>query len=349
MSTTIYQIDPLHDSRWPEFVDRHPHASVFHSSEWLQSLRKTYGYRALVFTPDPPGVPLTSGIVACQVDSWLTGRRLVSLPFSDHCEPLVDNAKDLQSLLIELKSRQSGRWKYVEIRPRSIWGSDEENHTGFGGAGQYFLHTLDLRPALEDLYRALHYSVRRNIRRAEREGLIYEEGRSERLLNKFYRLLLMTRRRHQLPPQPMSWFRNLISCLDERLKFRMASKDGQPVASIVTLRYKQTLVYKYGCSDARFHSLGGVSLLFWRAIQEAKQEGLEEFDLGRSDSDQTGLITFKDHWGSSRSTLTYFRYPRTDLHLARESRRMRFAKRVLGHFPDGILAVTGRLFYKHMG
>lgn len=88
-----------------------------------------------------------------------------------------------------------------------------------------------------------------------------EEGRSEILLDKFYDLLLLMRRQHQFPPQPRDWFRNLFACLGEQIKIGVASKDGQPIASILTLSYKGSLVYKYGCSDARFHNLGGMSFL----------------------------------------------------------------------------------------
>jgi hypothetical protein len=67
------------------------------------------------------------------------------------------------------------------------------------------------------------------------------------------------------------------------------------------------LVYKYSCSDAQYHRLGGVHLLFWRSIQEAKRDGLSVFDLGRSEWAHTGLIAFKDRRGANRSTLTYLR------------------------------------------
>ena len=86
---TVYTLDPLRDSRWSELVERHPHASVFHTAAWLQSLQRTYGYQPIAFTTSAPGTPLADGVVMCKVRSWLTGRRLVSLPFADHCEPLV--------------------------------------------------------------------------------------------------------------------------------------------------------------------------------------------------------------------------------------------------------------------
>ena len=50
----VYAIDPLHDARWPEFVCRHPNASVFHTRGWLRALQTTYGYEPVVFTTSAP-------------------------------------------------------------------------------------------------------------------------------------------------------------------------------------------------------------------------------------------------------------------------------------------------------
>ena len=92
----------------------------------------------------------------------------------------------------------------------------------------------------------------------------------ELLLDHFYRLMLLTRRRHNIPPQPKRWFQNLIECFGGALKIRVAFKDSRAISAILTLRHKDTLVYKYGCSDAQFHRLGGVQFLFWKSISRGQ-------------------------------------------------------------------------------
>jgi lipid II:glycine glycyltransferase (peptidoglycan interpeptide bridge formation enzyme) len=243
---------------------------------------------------------------------------------------------------------QKEKWRYVELRPLNYRGSSP---AGFEQTQASYIHTLNLSPSQDEIFRSFNKdSIQRKIRRAEREGLTYEEGRSEQFLNQFYQLLLRTRRRHQLPPQPREWFRNLIECLGDQLKIRVASRDGQPMASILTLQFKNVMVYKYGCSDARYHNLGPMHLLFWKSIQEAKNKGLKEFDLGRSDTDNAGLVEFKDRWGATRSTLTYLRYPAGHTKKAsREGWGVRFAKQLFLHMPDGFLEAAGKLLYRHVG
>lgn len=85
---TLYCLDPLIDSRWDDLVETHPSSSVFHRKEWLKTLADTYAYQPFVLTSTAPGMKLSDGIAFCEVKSWVTGKRLVSLPFSDHSEPL---------------------------------------------------------------------------------------------------------------------------------------------------------------------------------------------------------------------------------------------------------------------
>src|SRR5277367_4616692 len=112
-----YQLDPTKDARWAELVERHPNASVFHTVGWLEALKRTYGYEPVAFTTSSPTGALNNGMVFCRVKSWLTGSRLVSLPFSDHCEPLCDSDEDLNFLVRYLQTAlEREDWRYLEVR-----------------------------------------------------------------------------------------------------------------------------------------------------------------------------------------------------------------------------------------
>jgi CelD/BcsL family acetyltransferase involved in cellulose biosynthesis len=351
----VFVLDPLTDSRWDALVERHPGASVFHSRGWLEALKRTYGYEPIVLTTTAQG-PLENGLALCRVRT-LVSCRLVSLPFSDHCDPLVDRPEDLSQMIAFLRGEvENGRYRSFELRPSSASCVGRPSGPCVGRASwlaesaSYCLHTLDLsRPASEIFAGFHHSSTQRAIRRAEREGLTYQAGTSEPLLAAFYGLLRLTRRRHGLPPQPLAWFRNLVASVGERLTIHVASKDGRPIAGILMLSFKKTMVYKYGGSDAGRHSLGGMPFLFWRAIEEAKTQGIEELDLGRSDLDQAGLLAFKDHLGATRSTLTYYTWPERRAGAAHEGPMSRAARRLIAHLPDAALDLTGRLLYKYLG
>lgn len=348
---TVYKIDPLTDPRWRELTTRHTRASVFHSVGWLRALRLSYGYEPVAYTLSPPQSELANAVVFARVQSWATGRRLVSLPFSDHCELLTDSDCDSSEIINQAcQDATKNGDNFVEIRP-VVFGETLGSQLGFGTSKSFMLHRIDLAPKLDELFRTFHKDcVQRKIRRAEKEQLSYEEGRSEKLVQQFFALMLKTRRKHQLPPQPIAWFRSLVNCLGDRLVIRIALKGEIPVAAIMTIASEDTLVYKYGCSDPEFSNLGGTPMVFWKAFQAAKSADLKYFDLGRSDLDNAGLLAFKDHWAGERMALQYWRQPAPDQKQTSHSDwNQRLAGEIFKRTPDRLLAIAGKIIYPHMG
>jgi hypothetical protein len=346
-----HRLDPIKDPRWAELVERHPRASVFHTVGWLEALRRTYGYELVAFTTSSPDGDLKNGLVFCRINSWLTGHRLVSLPFADHCEPLCDSAQDLNFLIRNLKSAMEHQgWKYLEVRPINWNFGDTDDGNAFLRSARYFLHTLDLRPDLNEVFRSLDKdSVQRRIRRAQRAGLVEKSGRSDDLLKEFYALFVITRGRHRVPPTPYTWFQNLIQCQGKALQIRLAYKDKTPIAAILTLQFRDIVYFKYGCSDARFNKFGATPWLLWRAIAAGKSNGAKEFDMGRTHQDNAGLLAFKNHWVPQPKRLAYWTFPNASSLDSPPGWKLKMARRIFSLMPSRLQTMAGRMIYRHIG
>jgi hypothetical protein len=344
-------IDPLSDGRWDAFAASHPDASAFHTRGWLGALARTYGYQPVALTSSEAG-DIENGLVFCRVESRLTGKRLVSLPFTDHCEPLLAHSDDWDRFALWLKRAcDTEGWRYAELRALS---SREGGDDAWKPGCSYCFHTLDLTPTLDYIFRGFHRdSLQRRIRHAEGLRLTYETGRQERLLREFYSLMCRTRRRHGVFPQPLAWFRNILVCMGDRVQIRVMRKDSFAVASMLTFHHRSQVIYKYGCSDERFHHLGAMPFLFWQLIQESKAEGMSEIDFGRSDADQKSLILFKDRFGTRKQILTYRRYsPASAANNGTGKVRewsTRATKQIVHSLPESILRGMGRILYRHIG
>lgn len=346
----VYKLNPLTDERWTEFLERRDDASIFHSPGWLEALRRTYGYEPVVYTTAGPGKELSDGIVCCQVNSWLTGRRLVSLPFSDHCQPLTDDSGNLADLLAELSSEvERDNLKYIEIRPLRE-APELTKHTGFACSAHYYYHEMDISDDLDTIYAKLHKNaVKLMIRNADREGLTYEQGRSESQLRTFHNLLLVMRRKHHIPPQPLAWFRNLLDCLGPSIDIRIMRKDGVAVSSVIMILYKGVCYYKYMGYNPETIKMGGTPALVWRAIAELKERGAVKLDYGRTDADNESLAVYKSRWSATQFPVVYYQYPAPTQKEGRQGFKLRLAKSVFAHLPDSMLEIAGKVFYKHIG
>jgi hypothetical protein len=98
---------------------RTPGASFFHGSAWARVLSESYGYTPLYFSVIE-NERLRALVPMMEVSSFLTGKRGVSLPFTDYCEPIIEETVeladrvDLFNQIVEC-ARKRG-WKYIELR-----------------------------------------------------------------------------------------------------------------------------------------------------------------------------------------------------------------------------------------
>ena len=89
--------------------------------------------------------------------------------------------------------------------------------------------------------------------------------------------------------------------------------------------------------------------LFWHAIQDAVQRGLEILDFGRTDCDNSGLSEFKEHFGATRATVSYWRSPPHAPQLAAANTwKSRIVHNACAHLPDRALSTLGALLYRHV-
>jgi hypothetical protein len=338
-------VNPITDPDWDRLVVSHPDHSFFHTAGWAEVLSKTYGHEPLYLRCSERG-ELVALVPIMEVRSPLTGRRGVCLPFTDFCGPLIfREGVSVPTLDMLLEVARERKWKHFEIRGRMSFEVSAEPAASFYG------HTLDLRSGPANLLRCFKSSVRRAVRKAERSGLTVEITRTREAILKFYRLHALTRKRHGLPPQPLSFFLNLQEAVIEPgLGFVVIASSGQyPVAAAVFFHFGSNAVYKFAASDARFLNLRGNNLVMWEGIRYLAENGSEELDFGRTGLGHGGLRRFKLAYGAKEEKINYFKFdtvvcPRTTgfeagsgLHSA-----------VFERLPLALNCLAGALIYPHL-
>lgn len=282
-----------------------------------------------------------------EVISFLTGKRAVSLPFTDYCEALSPHAEVSKVMfdVIVREGRQRG-WNYIELRG----GAD------FIGDGQssafYYRHTLDLTPGADMLFKGFRDSVRRNIRKAQQENVEVRFEVGMDAMRKFYSLNCLTRREHGLPPQPWAFFVNLH---DEIIAegagvVALGLFRDRPIAANVYLFSNGEAIYKYGASDKKYQRLRANNLLMWEAIRQFANDGCKRMCFGRTEPENEGLRRFKVGWGARERIINYYHYDiASDTFLTGKRGISRAAYRLFASVPLSVSRAIGTLLYRHAG
>lgn len=340
----IDSIDPSADERWFAYVQCHPDGMIFHHPLWMRVLERAYGYRqASVACFD--GDRIVGLVPLLEVRSRVTGRRAVALPFSDYGPILAQDEETTRRLADHLTELVRSRgWKYVEIRGEVPGGAV---------AAEYKRHRLPLQANPDVLFRKFEKkSTRYTVHKFAKTGVVVERRTDPEAMAAFVRLNYVTRRKHGIPPQPDSFFRNFQELLiGNGLGFvSLASYEGAPVAASVFLHFQGVVYHKYNASEESALPMSPNHGLLWDVIQWACREGYRSLDLGRSDLDGPGLIRYKRGWGAEESDLRYMRLPADAVGPVTASRGvLSMLNPVMRHLPIPVLKAVGRVLYAHAG
>jgi CelD/BcsL family acetyltransferase involved in cellulose biosynthesis len=345
-SMNLIWINPEDDPRWRQLLDR-SRCDVFHSPPWIRALRTTYGFdiQALVAL-DAAGQPVAGVPVARICDN--RGARLISLPFSDFCDPLLTAESAWADLADELLKQG------LPLRFRLLRNHEPAGDPRFEVTGEARWHglPLDVEGGLDTLWQQFRGGARTGIRHAEAHGVRIKVAKDEADLRAFHQLHVGVRKRkYRLLAQPFSFFQALWSefgALDQCLLL-LAYHGDTLLAGTFYLAWNDTLYYKFNASSGQHSDLRPNELLTWHGMQQAARRDLRYFDFGLSDADQEGLLRYKRKFSPREERILFVRS-----RLASAPPPDAFSQ-VLGQLthlftepdvPDSVTAEAGDLLYR---
>jgi hypothetical protein len=346
MRDEIQIVNPSEFENWDELLLRSGDNSVFHSAAWARVLEESYDYTPKYFC-HKDGSSILALIPLMEINSSLTGKRGVALPFTDFCSPFITEPKqldDIISAIFEYGWRSD--WKYIELRGDYYY----DENVPFSSF--YYGHTLKLEANSGNMFANFRNNNKRNIKKAVKNGVRIEFGITAEDLNNFYWLNCKTRKRHGLPPQPIKFFRNLKTYILDKDYGRIGSAmiDNKTIASAIFINFGNKVVYKYGASDYAYQSLRPNNLLMWEAIKAYGEKGFQEFSFGRTEHENEGLRQFKNSWNPTENVIKYYRYNTNSDKFIEKARDINGKiETVFRLMPDIALKFIGKVLYRHMG
>ena len=304
---TLITINPLESDLWHNLVTN-TQTTVFHSTEWISAIAKSY-----LWTPqadillDESDNPVAG--IAYFVIHDFRGKRIISLPFTDFCDPIAKSVKDWQRLTANLLSQN------LPIKMRCLHNQLPASDDNFKQINQALWHRIDVSRDEDKIWGDISSSARRAIRKAEKNGVTVEFRNDANAMKEFYNLHVGVRKyKHGLLAQPYEFFKNLAEVFLASGKGTVALSyhEGQIVGSTLYLKWQDTLYYKYSASALTELAVRPTDMLIYESIKHAKEQGFKYIDLGLSEVEHEGLVRFKRKYATSEKTVAFYGH-KTDI------------------------------------
>jgi lipid II:glycine glycyltransferase (peptidoglycan interpeptide bridge formation enzyme) len=181
--------------------------------------------------------------------------------------------------------------------------------SGGFAAGQpkfnFWIPLIDAAGAVLDddaLLAGMNQQWRRNIRKADKEGVEVRMGRCDDLVD-FHRIYVETAQRDHFTPRPLAYFERMWDALTaespERLRLYLAHHQGDLVAATTMVQVGKHAWYSYGASTTAKREVRGSNAVQWQMMRDARDAGAVVYDMRgitdtvSADDPHAGLLQFK--------------------------------------------------------
>ena len=232
--------------------------------------------------------------------------------------PLLDwkNRKLIDFFLESVKEMAKEQFcVFVRMRP-NIYDTDEREDLmrdlGLVKSPMHLHaeHTvmLDLTKSEEELLTDMRRQTRYEVRRAEKLGITVDWANSEKDFDDFYDIQLKTAERQGFIPSSREFIQAQRKAFGEKARIYTAKLDGKVLAKGLIIFWHPEAIYHEAASTDAGRKLPGAYALQWRIIRDAKELGLERYNLfgiappNSPKHRYAGVTTFKCGFGGEKVT-----------------------------------------------
>jgi hypothetical protein len=346
----IIRLEDRHDETLMNFLRSREDATVYYTPAWRDTIVSTYGYRP-IYLGYMEADRLTAALPLMYVDSWLTGKRLVSLPFTNACGPIGDPANS--GLLLDEALRIHGELGAEALELRTQANVNQIDDTRFSSVSYFVTSLVPLENDPDVVWKRFKdKNVRTEIRQAAKKGVEIKVGESEADLKRFYRLFSASRQAHGVPPQPYGFFRNMWRRMwPENMDLYLAVYGERPVGGFIQLGFGSTICAAYIGSDWAYRAYRVHQAMIWKGMEDGCLRGYKTYDFLRTPKQGESHRYFKIRWNASEVDLVYAYYPevRGTASTIEDTAKYALMTKVLKRSPGFVGRLVGRALYRHLG
>lgn len=282
MIKIVTDVKEIDINEWSFFVSHHPQGTVFQTPEMYELYSVTSHNSPYVFIAYN-----NDEIVGVMLSVIITNGKRFLRPFTARSiiigGPIVkdNNEEVLDTILKEYKKLMQKRVVYSEIRPIYDISSirDKLRIAGFKYEGHYNL-IMRLGMADDDLFNLMHKERRRNVKQAEKAGLVFKVVKDEYSIAQIVSIIENTYKRKTVPLSYSEIFLKAKNILKNQVNYFAAYYEDKMIAGQVRLCYEDLVYAWFAGSDDKYFKLRPNDFLMWNVIKWSNDNGYKLFDFG---------------------------------------------------------------------
>ena len=324
---------------WNKVVEQSDNGTIYHTWEWKQVIEQGLGDKGYHVIAEKDGeivgiFPLFSRASLKYSKSPSFLKEFFQVLWSPHVQTwgyggpcILGNDEEIFKKLYDFVDnlvKKNRRIISLRVFPYKNFiekNCQKNNFTSFSWQTAY----IDLSKNRDELWTSINKKHRTAVRKGRKEGLNVVVGRKKSEIKEFYEYVWIDLVRHvtnkterQMMYSPKflayEYFKTIWDTLVPKklAKFYFVYYNDKIISGLVIFYYKNLAIYEHGASIRAYLKLSPNNLLLWTAIENAKDDGYEIFDLAGMGSpsvpfaEKDGVFRFKAGWSGELKQLKWY-------------------------------------------
>ncbi|HFQ80970.1 MAG TPA: FemAB family PEP-CTERM system-associated protein [Desulfobacterales bacterium] len=302
----IQTVRPTDQQQWDSFVRARAEASPYHLFAWGKAINEAYGHK-LHYLIARKNKEIVGVLPLVNLNFPFLVNNLTALPFCDVGNCLCDDEEIQNSLIAEaLKIGDRLKTKRITLRGE-IKGSLNHNRNFAIEDNAKVRMLLTLPPSSEILLKSFKSKLRSQIRKAEKNGVIFRWAGAEGV-EPFYAVFCRNMRDLGSPVHSRQWFQAVMRNYGPNARIGLTEFEGKCIGAGLILSTSEQTAIPWASTLRQYNRQAPNMLLYWNCLKFAADNGKKLFDFGRSTEDE-GTFRFKKQWGAAPAPLLWYSSP----------------------------------------
>jgi len=295
--------------QWSDLLHSSSYSTPFHSKSWIDAWSNAFGYRARYLLVRDFNGEIIAGMpfMELRYKAWINYE---SMPWGCYGGVVTRSGTDpeVSESILDYFCLIAGREKVRSAIIVDFFGIMSALGARCASLQEVYALVLDTNRPFDDIYTGYDYSIKKNLRKADRQNILIRDVGNEIELEEYCLMADVIAEKYGRKPYPRQLFLNIYKLMvpREEAKFTMAFLGNKAIAGALhimnnghvfnwlTVSYPETLIYR------------PVEAVDSNIIEWSCANGYRLYNFGASPINAHSLIKFKEKWGTKRLPYTIF-------------------------------------------